>query len=168
MLINFLFDRALLTLDSISFYNLINSQRKSECAFKSSGWHLLPSAEILFTVARQRVFGSRNINVMDVEEVDAEPNPKWLALTQVLNEIHKTPKSEKNDSVTDKVEPISAAAETETSKNSIGVFQGNPDNEGDILILVRDERTCSQLRGVSTYFHFYIFVLLNTFPIFIL
>ncbi|KAL0276275.1 UNVERIFIED_CONTAM: hypothetical protein PYX00_003883 [Menopon gallinae] len=141
---------ALLTLDSISFYSLVNSQRKLDRAVKGSGWHLLPSAEILFTVSRQRVFGSKNINVVDVDEVDAEPNPKWLALSQILNEIHKTPKPKSNDSVSDKVEPASDTTDAENSQSSTDGFQGNPDNEGDILILVRDDRTCSQLRGYLT------------------
>nr|XP_045584995.1 DNA repair endonuclease XPF-like isoform X2 [Procambarus clarkii]XP_045585004.1 DNA repair endonuclease XPF-like isoform X2 [Procambarus clarkii] len=89
--------------DCVTFYNLVNSLRTTEKAIQSSGWMLLGSAESLFVNAKLRVFGKMNSptkndkvqdgttskSKSDLIEPDLEVNPKWLALSEVLDEIRK-------------------------------------------------------------------------------
>lgn len=96
---------------------------------------MLPASEILFTVSKRRVFPNPD------GPADAEASPKWLALTQVISEIHKGLLAGNNvrDLVEDKLEEM---FETETAKK----------DPGTILVLTRDERCCSQLNTVSLIF----------------
>ncbi|KAK4314835.1 hypothetical protein Pmani_013905 [Petrolisthes manimaculis] len=87
--------------DCITFYNLVSSLRTTEKALQSSGWMLLNSAETLFVNAKLRVFGSnkspsKKTNVenstskktdQEMIEPELEVNPKWLVLSEVLEEV---------------------------------------------------------------------------------
>jgi DNA excision repair protein ERCC-4 len=52
-------DRYLTKYDCVTFITLVNSLRSTDYAMKSSGWLLLDSAETLFVVSKQRVFGTQ-------------------------------------------------------------------------------------------------------------
>lgn len=96
--------------DCVTFYNLVNSLRTTEKAMQSSGWMLLASTDSLFINAKLRVFGNMNSPTkkakMEVEatekskseviEPDLEVNPKWIALSEVLDEIRKEVQESKN------------------------------------------------------------------------
>lgn len=129
----------------------MNSQRRADCAIRGSGWHLLPSAEILFTVSRQRVFGPSHL--IDMSDIDPEPNPKWLVLSEVLGEIHKNfqkriqIKKEEDVDVEKQLEDIFGEGKAEELKKDDKVVA----EQCDILILTREERTCSQLQLVRQY-----------------
>ncbi|XP_071550106.1 DNA repair endonuclease XPF [Panulirus ornatus] len=95
--------------DCVTFYNLVSSLKTTEKAMQSSGWMLLGSAESLFINAKLRVFGNANnptkkvkIDVaiskssVDFIEPNLEVNPKWLALSEVLDEIRQETKESKN------------------------------------------------------------------------
>lgn len=85
--------------DCVTFYNLVNSLRTTEKALQSSGWMLLSSAETLFYYAKLRVFGSdskkgkkENDNASsskNMNDFHLEVNPKWVALSEVLDEIQQ-------------------------------------------------------------------------------
>jgi DNA excision repair protein ERCC-4 len=81
--------------DSVSFYAMLNRLRTMEYAVKTSGWIMLDEAENLFKYAKSRVYTER-------DELKPEPNPKWIALTEVLNEIQEQ-KYKKADPSIDKV-----------------------------------------------------------------
>ncbi|KAG0721240.1 DNA repair endonuclease XPF [Chionoecetes opilio] len=83
--------------DCVTFYNLVSSLRTTEEALKSSGWMLLGSAETLFLNAKLRVFGKVKSTkdkskkeadaINELNELNLEVNPKWVALSEVLDEI---------------------------------------------------------------------------------
>lgn len=81
--------------DSVSFYALVRQYRTPEYAQINSGWILLDSAEMLFKLAKGRVFNSKN-------EFDPEACQKWQCLKDVLMtdipEDLKKNKSDSNDS----------------------------------------------------------------------
>jgi len=81
--------------DSVSFYAMLNRLRTMEYAVKTSGWIMLDEAENLFRYAKSRVYTQK-------DELKPEPNPKWIALTEVLNEIQEQ-KCKKDDASIDKV-----------------------------------------------------------------
>lgn len=155
---SYLFYRSLLTHDSVSFYALVNSQQKTDCAMKGSGWHFLPSAEIIFTTAKERVYTKNSEGQI---HLDAEPHPKWLVLSEILTEIHKEFNkqmksiSKSNDPPTDQDVEKKLADMFGTEKDS-SADPERCDNEiaADILILTRDERNCSQLQMVWISFFF--------------
>lgn len=128
----FFLSRCLLTQDSVSFYSLVKTQRRGERVRQGSGWQLLPAAEILFTMSARRVFAAPSA------PPDPEPSPKWLALAEVVAEIHRAIHSgqEVSDTVEEQMETIFEMAE------------GAKKDPGTILILTRDDRTCTQLNTV--------------------
>lgn len=73
--------------DCVSFYSTLNRLRTMEYAMQSSGWLLLDAVENLFKYAKQRVYTEKN-------ELKPEPNPKWVALSEVLLEIQRDKKPE--------------------------------------------------------------------------
>ncbi|XP_019886917.2 DNA repair endonuclease XPF [Ooceraea biroi] len=99
--------------DSVSFYCMLNSLRTMEYAVKASGWIMLDEAENLFKYAKSRVY-------TDKSELKPEPNPKWIALSEVLNEIQEQKRKKDDDSI-DKV-----------------------------FILVQDNNVCHQLKNYLT------------------
>lgn len=100
--------------DSVSFYVMLNRLRTMEYAVKASGWIMLDEVENLFKYARSRVYTDKN-------ELKPEPNPKWIALSQVLSEIQEQ-KLKKKDS----------------------------ENVDKVLILVHDNNICRQLKNFLT------------------
>ncbi|XP_063879527.1 DNA repair endonuclease XPF-like isoform X2 [Scylla paramamosain] len=96
--------------DCVTFYNLVNSLRTTEEALKSSGWMLLSSADSLFLNSKLRVFGAVNnpkvknakedlggsSTSKDLNGLCLEVNPKWVALSEVLDEIQKEVNESKN------------------------------------------------------------------------
>lgn len=94
----------------MTFYNLVNSLRTTEEALKSSGWMLLSSADSLFLNSKLRVFGAVNnpkvknakedlggsSTSKDLNGLCLEVNPKWVALSEVLDEIQKEVNESKN------------------------------------------------------------------------
>lgn len=100
--------------DSVSFYAMLNRLRTMEYAVKASGWIMLDEVENLFKYARSRVYTEKN-------EIKPEPNPKWIALSQVLSEIQEQKLKKKNSENVDKV-----------------------------LILVHDNNICGQLKNFLT------------------
>lgn len=99
--------------DSVSFYAMLNRLRTMEYAVQTSGWIMLDEFENLFKYAKSRVFTDRN-------ELKPEPNPKWTALSEVLNEIQEQ-KRKKEDDTIDKV-----------------------------IVLVHDNNICYQLKNYLT------------------
>ncbi|XP_053496427.1 DNA repair endonuclease XPF [Ictalurus furcatus] len=91
--------------DCVTFLNLLESLRSSQKNFGSnSGWLFLDSSTSMFVNARSRVYrvpeSKKKLKVGDVEEKPSvsvplkrelvlEKNPKWEALTEVLQEIEK-------------------------------------------------------------------------------
>ncbi|CAL4163525.1 unnamed protein product, partial [Meganyctiphanes norvegica] len=83
--------------DCVTFYNLVNSLRTTEKAMQSAGWMLLNSTDTLFVNAKLRVFGAFKSPMKsnqtgpktkpDIKEPQMEVNPKWLALSEVLDEV---------------------------------------------------------------------------------
>ncbi|CAL1683726.1 unnamed protein product [Lasius platythorax] len=100
--------------DSVSFYAMLNRLRTMEYAVKASGWIMLDEVENLFKYARSRVYTNKN-------ELKPEPNPKWIALSEVLSEIQEQ-KHKKKDS----------------------------ENIDKVLILVHDNNICKQLKNFLT------------------
>ncbi|KAK2583994.1 hypothetical protein KPH14_006454 [Odynerus spinipes] len=100
--------------DCVSFYSMLNRLRTMEYVTQSSGWLMLDAVENLFKYARQRVYTEKN-------ELKPEPNPKWVALSEVLLEIQRD--------------------KTVTEDNE------NPDK---VLVVVYDRKTCHQLRSYLT------------------
>lgn len=100
--------------DSVSFYSTLNRLQTMEYAVKSSGWIMLDEVENLFKYARSRVYSEKN-------ELKPEPNPKWLALSEVLFEIQEQRRKKKDNENIDKV-----------------------------LILVHDNNICRQLKNYLT------------------
>ncbi|XP_049868551.1 DNA repair endonuclease XPF [Pectinophora gossypiella] len=87
MIINLIHD------DSVSFYALVSKYRSPEYAKINSGWILLDSAEQLFTLAKNRVFNSKNA-------FEPEPCPKWKCLSDLLlDEIPKEVRTTQNSSL---------------------------------------------------------------------
>ncbi|XP_012218802.1 DNA repair endonuclease XPF [Linepithema humile] len=82
--------------DSVSFYAMLNRLRTMEYAVKSSGWIMLDEVENLFKYAKSRVYSEKN-------ELKPEPNPKWLALSEVLFEIQEQKRKKKDNENIDKV-----------------------------------------------------------------
>ncbi|XP_049793067.1 DNA repair endonuclease XPF [Schistocerca nitens] len=107
--------------DSVTFYSIINTMRRTEYALKSSGWLLLDSAETLFLVAKQRaqaVVKSKDENSSEKDTVvDPEQVPKWQVLSEILKEIDENIRKGPRSSQSEK-----------------------------ILILVNDKQTCEQLK----------------------
>lgn len=101
--------------DSVSFYVMLNRLRTMEYAVKASGWIMLDEFENLFKYAKSRVYTERN-------ELKPEPNPKWIALSEVLLEIQQQNK------------------------------HNNKSNENmeNVLILVHDNNICYQLKNYLT------------------
>lgn len=100
--------------DSVSFYAMLNRLRTMEYAVKASGWIMLDEVENLFKYARSRVYTHK-------DELKPEPNPKWIALSEVLSEIQEQ-KCKKKDS----------------------------ENINKVLILVHDNTICKQLKNYLT------------------
>ncbi|TSK14668.1 DNA repair endonuclease XPF [Bagarius yarrelli] len=91
--------------DCVTFLNLLESLRSSQKNFGSnSGWLFLDSSTSMFVNARSRVYrvseSKKKLKVGEVEEKPSasvalkrelvlEKNPKWEALTEVLQEIEK-------------------------------------------------------------------------------
>lgn len=157
-MLNLISCRSLLTQDSVSFYSLVNSQRRADCAIRGSGWHLLPSAEILFTVAKQRVLGTSQ--VIDMSDIDPEPNPKWLVLSEVLAEIHKNfhkkvvekREIKKEEDIEDQLKDIFEEKATEEESKLVQNDDNVSSEECDVLILSKEERTCGQLKMVRGFY----------------
>ncbi|KAL2713079.1 DNA repair endonuclease XPF isoform X1 [Vespula squamosa] len=99
--------------DCVSFYSTLNSLRTMDYAMQSSGWLMLDAVENLFKYAKERVYSDKN-------ELKPEPNPKWVALSEVLHEIQRDKKKEDNE---------------------------NPEK---VLVLVHDRQTCYQLKKFLT------------------
>lgn len=100
--------------DSVSFYVMLNRLRTMEYAVKASGWIMLDEVDNLFKYARSRVYTDKN-------ELKPEPNPKWIALSEVLSEIQEQKHKKKDNEKVDKV-----------------------------LILVHDNNICKQLKNYLT------------------
>ncbi len=99
--------------------------RTTENAVKSGGWMILDAAETLFLTAKQRVFGGddkieRKADGTVSKLPPFEENPKWRAISEVLEEI-------KNDVPRESRESDDVSSEK-------------------VLILTSDERTASQLQ----------------------
>uniref|UniRef100_A0AAR2K1B7 DNA repair endonuclease XPF n=1 Tax=Pygocentrus nattereri TaxID=42514 RepID=A0AAR2K1B7_PYGNA len=88
--------------DCVTFLNLLESLRSSQKNFGSnSGWLFLDSSTSMFVNARSRVYrmyeGKKKLKVGEVDqnpsplkrECVLEKNPKWEALTEVLQEIEQ-------------------------------------------------------------------------------
>lgn len=90
--------------DCVTFLNLLESLRTSQKSFGSnSGWLFLDSSMSMFVNARSRVYriqeSREKLKVGEIEqkqnlappkrELVLEKNPKWEALTEVLQEIEK-------------------------------------------------------------------------------
>jgi DNA excision repair protein ERCC-4 len=91
---------------------------------KSGGWMILDAAETLFLTARQRVFGGEDkIGKRDDGKLSEIPpfeeNPKWMALSEILEEIKEEVKKE-------------------------GLENSFPSEK--VLVLTTDERTMTQLQ----------------------
>ncbi|XP_072524217.1 DNA repair endonuclease XPF [Salminus brasiliensis] len=118
--------------DCVTFLNLLESLHSSQKNFGSnSGWLFLDSSTSMFVNARSRVYripeSKKKLKVGEVDpkssvcaplkkELVLEKNPKWEALTEVLQEI------EKENSSSSEHEP------------------------GRVLICASDDRTCAQLK----------------------
>ncbi|KAI4498440.1 hypothetical protein M0802_006375 [Mischocyttarus mexicanus] len=100
--------------DCVSFYSSLKRLRTTEYAIKSSGWLLLDEVDGLFKFAKERVY-------TDKHELKPEPNPKWVALSEVLLEIQRDKKKDDDN-----------------------------ENPEKILILVHDSQTCYQLKNYLT------------------
>ncbi|XP_067224956.1 DNA repair endonuclease XPF [Chanodichthys erythropterus] len=91
--------------DCVTFLNLLESLRTSQKSFGSnSGWLFLDSSTSMFINARSRVYriqeSKKKLKVGEIDqkqsslgppkrELVLEKNPKWEALTEVLQEIEK-------------------------------------------------------------------------------
>ncbi|XP_020281902.1 DNA repair endonuclease XPF [Pseudomyrmex gracilis] len=100
--------------DSVSFYAMLNRLRTMEYAVKASGWIMMDEVENLFKYAKSRVYTDKN-------ELKPEPNPKWLALSEVLLEIQEQKRKKRDNKNVDKV-----------------------------LVLVHDNNICRQLKNYLT------------------
>nr|CAD7600679.1 unnamed protein product [Timema genevievae] len=125
--------------DCVTFNTQLSSLRNMDYVIKNSGWMLLDAAETLFLVAKQRVLGrprektdsdkEKNKKDPDKEkgiellDVDPEPSPKWMALTEVLKEINETSKVK---------------------------LEGSTGGTDKLLILVEDNRICEQIKQYLT------------------
>nr|CAD7202391.1 unnamed protein product [Timema douglasi] len=125
--------------DCVTFNTQLSSLRNMDYVIKNSGWMLLDAAETLFLVAKQRVLGrprektdpdkEKNKTDPDKEkgiellDVDPEPSPKWMALTEVLKEINVTAKVK---------------------------LEGSTGGTDKLLILVEDNRICEQIKQYLT------------------
>ena len=129
--------------DCVTFQALISALRTTDNAIKTGGWMILDAAETLFITAKARVFGiaaaasnstqekgksvagdeNKNKKTFTADdddlEVKCEENPKWKALTEVLEEIKSEVDGNAGQFPTDKV-----------------------------LVLASDERTAQQLQDV--------------------
>ncbi|XP_062859876.1 DNA repair endonuclease XPF [Trichomycterus rosablanca] len=99
--------------DCVTFLNLLESLRSSQKNFGSnSGWLFLDSSTSMFVNARSRVYRiPESKKKLKVGEVDQKPsstallkkelvlenNPKWEALTEVLQEIEKENSSSEHE-----------------------------------------------------------------------
>lgn len=101
--------------NSVSFYAMLNRLRTMEYAVKASGWIMLDEVENLFKYAKSRVYTDKN-------EIKPEPNPKWMALSEVLIEIQEQKRKKKKDD--ESIEKV--------------------------LILVHDNNICHQLKNYLT------------------
>ncbi|XP_051771690.1 DNA repair endonuclease XPF isoform X2 [Ctenopharyngodon idella] len=88
--------------DCVTFLNLLESLRTSQKSFGSnSGWLFLDSSTSMFINARSRVYciqeSKKKLKVGETDQKQTPPkrelvlekNPKWEALTEVLQEIEK-------------------------------------------------------------------------------
>lgn len=73
--------------DCLSFYNLVSKLRgRSPTAASTSGWYFLESAEKLFILSQERVYGeAKESEELKIELV--EQNPKWKAVQDIAAEI---------------------------------------------------------------------------------
>jgi DNA excision repair protein ERCC-4 len=100
----------LLSYDCISFYEFLNSIRDSPRSHKSL-WLYTESASQLFSLSKNRIYRvvahksdqppiakrpKLEVGVSGLCEIDLvlEPNPKWLLLTEILDEIDKDERSD--------------------------------------------------------------------------
>ncbi|GAA6101030.1 DNA repair endonuclease XPF [Tachysurus ichikawai] len=99
--------------DCVTFLNLLESLRSSQKNFGSnSGWLFLDSSTSMFVNARSRVYrvpeSNKKLKVGEVEEkpnasvplkreLVLEKNPKWEALSEVLQEIEKEMSSSEHE-----------------------------------------------------------------------
>ncbi|KAL0983956.1 hypothetical protein UPYG_G00135180 [Umbra pygmaea] len=127
--------------DCVTFLNLLESLRSSQKNFGSnSGWLFLDSSTSMFVNARSRVYrvpeSKKKLKVAaEVEkqqstaevkrELVLEKNPKWDALTEVLEEIEK--------------------------ENKSSDLEPGPSLAGRVLICASDDRTCAQLHEYIRY-----------------
>nr|CAD7434989.1 unnamed protein product [Timema monikensis] len=116
--------------DCVTFNTQLSSLRNMDYVIKNSGWMLLDAAETLFLVAKQRVLGrprektdSDKEKGIELSDVDPEPSPKWMALTEVLKEINVTAKVK---------------------------LEGSTGGTDKLLILVEDNRICEQIKQYLT------------------
>ncbi|XP_067940191.1 DNA repair endonuclease XPF-like [Watersipora subatra] len=84
--------RSLTHFDCVTFYSMVRSIKASEKQFKdNAGWLYTESADKLYMFARQRLYGSieeQAKNSGSSEKVLlAEKNPKWSALSEIMDEI---------------------------------------------------------------------------------
>ena len=115
----------LIEYDCVNFWKLINAiKMRSAASRHPSMWLLSPSAEVLFTKAKERIYGiqpgkptATNPNPVSRLKPVLEENPKWRLLKTVLSEI-KT----KEDECQSQRRPAT------------------------ILIMVKDDRSVSSLR----------------------
>lgn len=124
--------------DAISYYSfLLNHQTMSGQQRYPSPWLFTEAADRLLTAAKQRLYqivdkktqqpikprrlgvSSEAASVLQTAElqITLEGNPKWEALTQILDEAFTT-----------------------------GDFENTGVDGAAVLVMVRDERTCAQLR----------------------
>uniref|UniRef100_A0A8B9KFS5 DNA repair endonuclease XPF n=1 Tax=Astyanax mexicanus TaxID=7994 RepID=A0A8B9KFS5_ASTMX len=91
--------------DCVTFLNLLESLRSSQKNFGSnSGWLFLDSSTSMFVNARSRVYripeSKKKLKVGEVDQktkLVLEKNPKWEALTEVLQEIEKENSSSEHE-----------------------------------------------------------------------
>nr|XP_031840171.1 DNA repair endonuclease XPF isoform X1 [Nomia melanderi]XP_031840172.1 DNA repair endonuclease XPF isoform X1 [Nomia melanderi]XP_031840173.1 DNA repair endonuclease XPF isoform X1 [Nomia melanderi]XP_031840174.1 DNA repair endonuclease XPF isoform X1 [Nomia melanderi] len=83
--------------DCVSFYSMLNRLRTMEYAVKNSGWLMLDSVDTLFKNAKDRVYNEKT------GELKPEPNPKWIALTEILMEIQHQNKERKDKEDVEKI-----------------------------------------------------------------
>jgi len=113
--------------DCVSFYSSLCLYTSHEAAFKSS-WVLSKAAENIINAAKSRLCKTSKKSIEFFPEIPA----KWLALSEILNEIIVSKQQEKED-----------AEDSEKVEENFGARLKT-------LIFAEDNRTCSILKDYLT------------------
>ncbi|KAE8891009.1 DNA repair endonuclease [Phytophthora fragariae] len=131
--------------DAISYYSfLVNYQTMNGQQRFPSPWLFTDAADRLLTAAKERIYQvvdsttkkpvnprqfAANSNAVDRAELKLvlEQNPKWDALKEILDEVHDEQQREQQKKKNNDKDKLAAGG-------------------ASILVMVKDERTCAQLR----------------------